>query len=151
MSVESRVFVSLGANLGNCHKTFAQARDEIAKLPGTRITGSSQERTTAPVGVTDQPEFLNQVVRLETELEPGELMNSLLAIERSLGRVRAGRWGPRTIDLDILFYGSLQLVTPELAVPHPELRSRPFFLEMVAEIDSAFLGGWPEFNAPEGG
>ena len=150
MSVESKVFVSLGANLGRREASFERARQRIGSLPGTEITGESAERSTAPVGLTDQPEFLNQVVRLSTSLEPCELMDALLEIERSLGRVRSGRWGPRTIDLDILFYGRLRMDTPELRVPHPELKNRPFFLEMVAEIDGDYLSEWPEFSVGEG-
>jgi 2-amino-4-hydroxy-6-hydroxymethyldihydropteridine diphosphokinase len=147
VSIEPRVFVSLGANLGDCRRTFELARRAIAELPGTEISGFSAERETAPVGVVDQREFLNQVLKLSTNMEPVALLYALLDIERSLGRVRAERWGPRTIDLDILFYGPLRLESPVLTVPHPELGNRPFFLEMVAEIDSGFLGEWPEFSA----
>jgi 2-amino-4-hydroxy-6-hydroxymethyldihydropteridine diphosphokinase len=129
--------------------TFELARQGIDSLSGTEITAVSRATRTEPVGLTDQPEFLNQVVRLATSLAPQKLMNSLLEVERSLGRVRAERWGPRTIDLDILFYGHLVLDTPELKVPHPELRNRPFFLDMVAEIDRDFLAGWPEYSAGE--
>jgi len=89
---------------------------------------------TEPVGRTDQPRFLNAVAELETTLPPAELLERLLGVERDLGRVRSERWGPRTIDLDLLLYGDLELRTRLLTIPHPELHRRRFVLEGLAEL-----------------
>jgi 2-amino-4-hydroxy-6-hydroxymethyldihydropteridine diphosphokinase len=89
---------------------------------------------TEPVGRTDQPRFLNAVAELETTLPPAELLEHLLGVERLLGRVRVERWGPRTIDLDLLLYGDLALKTRFLSVPHPELHRRRFVLDGLAEL-----------------
>ncbi len=138
-SLEERVFVSLGANLGDRGKSLERAARELADLPGTAVTGRSMVRETAPVDFLDQPDFLNQVLRLSTALEPEELLKRLLAIERGMGRVRELPKGPRLIDLDILFYGGRVLAGGRLVLPHPQVWNRPFFLEMIAEIDPEFL------------
>lgn len=91
---------------------------------------------TDPVGRTDQPRFLNAVAQIDTDLSAPDLLRRLLDIERELGRVRVERWGPRTIDLDLLLYGDLRLSTPTLTVPHPELTRRRFVLEGLAELDA---------------
>jgi 2-amino-4-hydroxy-6-hydroxymethyldihydropteridine diphosphokinase len=102
-------------------------------------------RETDPVGVVEQPRFLNGAVALDTELRPRELLALLLAVERRLGRVRAGsRWGPRTIDLDLLVYGNEVVDEPGLSVPHPRLAERRFALEPLAELD-------PELVVPGSG
>jgi len=89
---------------------------------------------TEPVGITDQPRFLNAVAEIETDLEPKALLSRLLSIENDLGRVRVERWGPRTIDLDLLLYGDTQVSSDALSVPHPELHRRRFVLEGLAEL-----------------
>jgi 2-amino-4-hydroxy-6-hydroxymethyldihydropteridine diphosphokinase len=150
LSSSQQVFVSLGSNLGDKHANLENARTKIAGLEQTRIAAAGAERLTAPVGVIEQPEFLNQVLRLTTGLDPGKLLDGLLEIENELGRVRDRRWGPRLIDLDILFYGMLRLDTPRLKLPHPQVWRRPFFLEMVAELDSLFLEQWEEFSREDG-
>ncbi len=150
MSRETNVFLSLGANLGDKPANLARARQEITNLELTAVEAASVQRLTQPVGLSGQPEFLNQVLRISTALEPLELLNSLLEIEITLGRVRLERWGPRVIDIDILFYGLRRIDSDQLVLPHPELRNRPFFLEMVTEIDSRFLCGWEEFGGEEG-
>lgn len=150
MSVCDQVFVSLGSNLGDRRANLENARRKIEELEGTSIKDSSAERITEPVDVTDQPEFLNQVLRLATSLQPRELLDALLGIESGMGRVRTVRRGPRTIDLDILFYGYLRIDTPVLAVPHPQVWRRPFFLEMVAGLDRAFLAGWKDAGGEKG-
>ncbi|MBA3476091.1 MAG: 2-amino-4-hydroxy-6-hydroxymethyldihydropteridine diphosphokinase [Actinobacteria bacterium] len=127
-------YVGLGSNLGDREATLRAA---IAALPG--VVAVSELRETDPVGVTDQPAFLNGAVALETELPARELLDSLLAVERKLGRERRERWGPRTIDLDLLLYGSETIDEPGLTVPHPRLHERRFALEPLAELDSELL------------
>jgi 2-amino-4-hydroxy-6-hydroxymethyldihydropteridine diphosphokinase len=124
-------YVGLGANLGDREATI---RSAVAELPG--LVAVSTLRETDPVGVTEQPKFLNGVAALETELTPRELLDVLLAVERKLGRERRERWGPRTIDLDLLLYGDRTLDEPGLAVPHPRLHERRFVLEPLAELDA---------------
>ena len=123
-------YVGLGSNLGDREATIRRA---IAALPG--VVAVSALRETDPVGVTEQPAFLNGAVALETELSPRELLDSLLAVERDLGRERRERWGPRTIDLDLLLYGGETVDEPGLTVPHPSLHERRFALEPLAELD----------------
>jgi len=122
-------YVSLGSNLGDREATIRAA---VAALPG--VVAMSELRETEPVGLVDQPPFLNGVARLETELSARELLEALLAVERQLGRERRERWGPRTIDLDLLLYGSEMLEEPGLTVPHPRLHERRFALEPLAEL-----------------
>ncbi len=149
MNRETDVYLSLGANLGDRQASLEDARREIGRLERTELEAASGQRITEPVGLTDQPEFLNQVLRLSTGLEPLELLERLLEIERAMGRVRTERWGPRVIDIDILFYGMRRIDSQQLVLPHPEVWNRPFFLEMVAGIDSRFLDGWEEYGREE--
>jgi 2-amino-4-hydroxy-6-hydroxymethyldihydropteridine diphosphokinase len=149
MTVQKDVYISLGSNLGDTAANLRRARDEVAGLAFTEIEAASDERITGPVGVTDQPAFRNQVLRLRTSLAPEQLLEQLLEIENRMGRVRKERWGPRTIDLDILFFGTRRLDTPRLKIPHPELGNRRFFLKMVAEIEPAFLESWGELSPRE--
>ena len=123
-------YVGLGSNLGDREKTI---RGAIAALQG--VVAVSELRETDPIGVTAQPAFLNGAARLETELLPRELLETLLEIERGLGRERLERWGPRTIDLDLLLYGDEIVDEPGLTVPHPHLHERRFALEPLAELD----------------
>lgn len=122
-------YIGLGANLGEREETIRAA---VAKLPG--VVAVSPLRETDPVGVTDQPRFLNGVAALETELAPRELLDVLLAIERRLGRERRERWGPRTIDLDLLLYGDEVIDEDGLKIPHPRLHERRFVLEPLADL-----------------
>ncbi len=122
-------YVGLGANLGDREAAIRRA---VELLGAGRL---STLRETEPWGYADQPRFLNAVAELETEEEPRALLERLLAIERELGRLRAGpRYGPRTIDLDLLLYGDLELDEPGLTVPHPLLHEREFVLEPLAEL-----------------
>ena len=122
-------YVGLGANLGDREESIRSAAE---LLGASRI---STIRETEPWGYADQPRFLNAVVELETDLPPRELLDRLLEVERALGRTRLGpRFGPRTIDLDLLVYGELQLEEPGLTVPHPRLHERLFVLEPLAEL-----------------
>ena len=132
----TRAFVGVGANLGERRETIEAA---VALLPG--VVAVSELRETAPVGVTDQPAFLNGAVAIETELSPRELLDVLLDVERRLGRERRERWGPRTIDLDLLVYGDETIDEPGLMVPHPRLHERRFALEPLLDLD-------PELELP---
>ncbi len=122
-------YVGLGANLGDREGTIRAA---VADLPD--VVAVSLLRETDPVGVTDQPRFLNGVAALETELTPRELLDVLLAVERRLGRERRERWGPRTIDLDLLLYGDEVIDEDGLTIPHPRLHERRFVLEPLADL-----------------
>jgi 2-amino-4-hydroxy-6-hydroxymethyldihydropteridine diphosphokinase len=135
----TRAFVGLGSNLGDREDFIGRAVDRIAALPETRVIARSAWRETEPVGIRDQPPFLNGVVELQTELGPRELLASLLEIERQLGRERSGvpRGGPRTIDLDLLVYDDLELDERDLTVPHPRIAERRFALEPLADLDRA--------------
>lgn len=128
-------YVGLGANLGPREITLLRAVDLLGATEGVDVLAVSQLRETEPVGVADQPPFLNGAVRIETSLEPRALLDCLLAIERSLGRVRGERWGPRTLDLDLLVYGRESVDEPGLRVPHPRLHERRFALAPLAELD----------------
>jgi 2-amino-4-hydroxy-6-hydroxymethyldihydropteridine diphosphokinase len=134
-------YVGLGANIGPREVTLLRAVDLLAEADGMDVVAVSQLRETEPVGVVDQPRFLNGVVQVETSLSPRALLDLLLEIEASLGRVRGERWGPRTVDLDLLVYGNERIDVPGLRVPHPHLHERAFVLEPLAELA-------PELDVP---
>jgi 2-amino-4-hydroxy-6-hydroxymethyldihydropteridine diphosphokinase len=121
-------YVGLGSNLGDRRATLESA---LARLRPRRASAIVE---TDPWGRADQPAFLNAVAELETEQAPEELLGSLLALEREHGRVRRERWGPRTLDLDLLLYGDRIVRTPALEIPHPRLAERRFVLEGLAEL-----------------
>jgi len=126
----------VGANLGDREETLRRALELLAAEPGVELRAVSTFRETDPVGYLDQPRFLNGAAELETTLSPRELLDRLLAVERALGRERTGtRFGPRTIDLDLLLYGDESIDAPGLHVPHPRLHERRFALEPLAELD----------------
>ena len=131
----TRAFIGLGSNLGDREATIRRA----AKLIGAARLSSTRE--TEPWGYEDQPLFINAVAELETDLEPRELLELLLRVEQELGRVREGspRYGPRTIDLDLLLYGGLTVDEPGLTVPHPHLHERRFVLEPLVELDPGLV------------
>jgi 2-amino-4-hydroxy-6-hydroxymethyldihydropteridine diphosphokinase len=130
-----RVYVALGSNVGDREAHLAHARARLAVLPRTRLVATSAVEETAPLGPVPQGPYLNQMALLETDLAPAELLRHLHAIERERGRARAVRWGPRTLDLDIVRFGDRQLHEPELIIPHPELHRRDFWLREIAELD----------------
>jgi 2-amino-4-hydroxy-6-hydroxymethyldihydropteridine diphosphokinase len=130
-----KAFIGLGSNLGEREAQLRAALDAIAQLPGTQLVRVSSLYDTEPVGETEQPNFLNAVAQVDTELTARQLLWNLLLIERRLGRIRTRRWGPRTIDLDLLLYGSLVVDEPDLKVPHPELTRRSFVLVPLVELD----------------
>jgi len=131
---EERVFVALGSNLGDREAHLAAARAALALLPGTRLVAASAIEETTPLAGMAQPPYLNQMVLLDTELEPHLLLGALQAIERARGRVRAAPWGPRTLDLDIVAYGDRRIHDPDLVIPHPELPRRDFWQRELSEL-----------------
>ena len=132
-----RAYIGLGANLGDREATLRRAIELLGAEPGIKVVAVSTLRETDPVGYLDQPRFLNGAAGLETKLEPRELMERLLAVERALGRDRSGpRYGPRTVDLDLLLYGEETADEPGLTLPHPRLHERRFVLEPLVELDA---------------
>jgi len=127
-------YLGLGANLGDRRASIKTALRKLAVQPTIRLARVSSLYETAPVGVTDQPFFLNLVAAVRTSLSPQALLDILLHIENQMGRVRTERWGPRVIDIDLLLYGGEQIALPGLTVPHPRLRERSFALIPLAEI-----------------
>ena len=136
MAAPERAYIALGSNLGDRAEHLAAARAELAALPGTRLVAASAVEETAPLAGMDQPSYLNQMVLLETTLEPRALLAACQAIERSRGRVRSGRWGARTLDLDIVRYGGRRIADPDLIIPHPELPNRDFWKREMAELEA---------------
>jgi 2-amino-4-hydroxy-6-hydroxymethyldihydropteridine diphosphokinase len=132
------VYIGLGANLGNREATITRALELLAADGDIEVVAVSSLRETDPVGYEDQPKFLNGAAALRTELPPRRLLERLLEVERRLGRDRSTgpRFGPRTIDLDLLLYGSAEIEEPTLSVPHPRLAERRFVLEPLAELDT---------------
>ena len=122
-------YVALGSNLGDSRRYLAQAIEAMERLPQTRVTGRSRLYRTPPWGVLDQPPFVNAAARLDTGLPPLELLDALLGIERAAGRLREGeRWGPRTLDLDLLHVDGVRSDDPRLILPHPRIAERSFVL-----------------------
>jgi 2-amino-4-hydroxy-6-hydroxymethyldihydropteridine diphosphokinase len=126
----------LGSNLGDREAHLSAARAALASLPNTTILAASSIEETAPLGGRRQPAYLNQMVLIETRLEPRALLHALQAIESEEGRVRSERWGSRTLDLDIVRFGERQLAEPDLIIPHPELSNRDFWRRELAEIEA---------------
>ncbi len=125
----TEAFIALGSNLGDARAQVAGAFEALARLPGTRLLARSPMYLTPPWGVLDQPPFINAVAHMDTLLAPHELLDALLAIERAAGRVRDGeRWGPRTLDLDVLHMDGVLLADEHLSLPHPRIRERAFVL-----------------------
>jgi 2-amino-4-hydroxy-6-hydroxymethyldihydropteridine diphosphokinase len=127
-------YIALGSNIGDREGYLSRARKALAALPQTRIIGESTIEETAPLGDVVQPAYLNQMVAVETALEPHELLSHLQRIEASEGRVRDVRWGPRTLDLDIVCFERQSVNDSTLNVPHPELVNRPFWQRELAEL-----------------
>lgn len=140
-----RAYVGLGANLGDREGSLRRALELLGAEPGIEVTAVSAFRETDPVGYLDQPRFLNGACAVETDLPPRALLERLLAVEQALGRARQqeDRWGPRTIDLDLLLYGEVTVDEPGLTVPHPRLTERSFALEPLLELD-------PDLHLPDG-
>ena len=133
-------YIALGSNLGQREVFLAQARGAIAALPGTRVLGQTEVEETAPFGPVAQGPFLNQMIVIETELSPAELLTELHRIEAEAGRARRARWGPRTLDLDIVLFENQAVNEEGLRVPHPELPNRDFWLSELATLRSSRVG-----------
>jgi len=132
--VSKSAFVGIGSNLGDREGNLRQAVELLSAEDGIDVVAVSEIRETDPVGPVEQGPFLNGAVRIETDLAPRELLERLLAVEERLGRVRRERWGPRTIDLDLLLYGDDVVDEPGLTVPHPRLHERRFALEPLSDL-----------------
>lgn len=131
-----RAYVALGSNLGDRDSHLRAARAALSRLPETDLVAESAIEETPPLGGMNQPPYLNQMVALETGLDPRALLHALQAIERQAGRVRGEHWGSRTLDLDIVRYGEQRVAEPDLIIPHPELPNRDFWLRELAELQS---------------
>lgn len=133
-------YVALGANLGDPAATVKAAFAALANLPESRVVHCSSLYRTAPVGMTEQPEFVNAVAELETTLAPEAVLEALLDIEKRFGRIRAERNGPRTLDLDLLLHGAERRDSAQLTLPHPRLWARAFVLLPLLEL----MAAWPQ-------
>jgi 2-amino-4-hydroxy-6-hydroxymethyldihydropteridine diphosphokinase len=131
----SRAYIGLGANIGNPQASIHRAVELLSQTPQVRLVALSTLRETEPVGIVDQPRFLNGAAAVDTELSARALLDRLLEIEQELGRKRTTRNGPRTIDLDLLLYDQVQMKLPGLELPHPRLHIRCFALVPLAELD----------------
>lgn len=132
------VFLLLGSNEGNRQLYLQQAAGKIAQQVGKVVKASAVYETQA-WGKTDEADYLNQVLMLQTDLQPRIVLDTILQIEQKLGRKREVKWGARTIDIDILFYNDEVINEPDLIIPHPELQNRRFTLEPLAEIAPNFV------------
>ena len=135
----TRAYVGLGSNLGDREETLLAAVEALRAEPGVEVVALSGLIETEPVGVLDQPRFVNGVVALDTTLPARALLELLLDVERRFGRTREGvpAQGPRTLDLDLLLYGDDEIDEPGLQIPHPRMHERPFVLEPLAEVQAA--------------
>ena len=139
-SFKHRAYVALGSNLQDPVAMVCAGIDALAHLPGACMDRRSSLYRSAPVGMTEQADFINAVCRLQTNLDPHALLRDMLVIEARHGRVRGGpKWGPRTLDLDLLLYDEITLTTPTLVLPHPGLHERAFVLYPLAEIEPALF------------
>jgi 2-amino-4-hydroxy-6-hydroxymethyldihydropteridine diphosphokinase len=127
-------YIGLGSNLNDPVGQVRRALGGIAELPESRLAAASRLYRSPPMGPVDQPDFINAVAALETQLAPADLLHALQGIEQAFGRVRLRRWGERIIDLDLLLYDNLRLDAPELVLPHPGMGERAFVLRPLADI-----------------
>ena len=138
MNPRERVYVALGTNLGDREGYLARARAALGKLPLTTLLGVSAVEETDPVGPPGQGRYLNQMAVLETSLDPGRFLRLLQKIEDENGRTRGEKWGPRTLDLDIVRFGTRRLRDPDLKVPHPGLPNRDWWHREMEELDTKY-------------
>ena len=141
MTMPVRACIGLGGNVGDAAATLRAAFDALERLPGTHLLARSRFYRTPAWGNEAQPDFVNAAALLDTTLEPQALLDALLSVERAFGRERRERWGPRTLDLDLLLYGDEVIDVPGLRVPHPHLHERAFVLRPLADIA-------PQANVP---
>jgi 2-amino-4-hydroxy-6-hydroxymethyldihydropteridine diphosphokinase len=137
-----RAYIALGSNLGDRAAHLDRARVAISLLPTTRLEALSSIEETAPLGAMAQPPYLNQMIAVRTRIAPRALLHALHGIESALGRVRAARWAPRTIDLDLVRYGDHRVADVALTLPHPGLPRRDFWQRELRELD-IMLDGQP--------
>ena len=130
----AKVFLGIGSNLGDRWANLERAVELLGARPQIEVLRISSFYETAPVGCTEQPDFLNAVALVETSLKPRELLQAILGIENQMGRLRTIRWGPRVIDIDILLYDGEQMDEEDLCIPHPRMMERGFVLRPLAEI-----------------
>jgi 2-amino-4-hydroxy-6-hydroxymethyldihydropteridine diphosphokinase len=135
--VRDVAYIALGSNLGQREVFLAEALRAISALAATRVLGHTDAEETAPIGPVAQGPFLNQMIAIETDLSPQDLLAELKRIETDAGRVRTARWGPRTLDLDIVLFEKQSVREPGLTVPHPELSNRDFWLRELAALRSS--------------
>jgi len=139
-----RAYIGLGSNLDDPEGQLHRAVKALREIPNSRLTAVSPFYRSRPMGPAEQPDYVNAVAMLDTRLEPLALLDALQAIEQQQGRVRTGeRWGPRTLDLDLLLYGTEVIEMPRLSVPHPGLKERNFVLQPLADLA-------PELILPDG-
>ncbi len=138
-----KAYIGLGSNMGEREDNINRAIDALDSTDGIDVAKMSSIYETEPVGYLDQPDFLNAVVEIDTDLAPKELLARTKSIEKQLRRRRGIRWGPRTIDLDILLFDNLEMSETDLKLPHPEVRNRAFVLVPLAELA-------PEYELPDG-
>jgi 2-amino-4-hydroxy-6-hydroxymethyldihydropteridine diphosphokinase len=134
-----RAFLGLGSNLGDRLTYLRSAVEAIRKLDGVELLGASSVYETEPVGPKEQPVFYNMAVTVRTSLDPDALFRSVKSIEKDLGRKETIRWGPREIDIDLLYFGSAVISRPDFHVPHQEIVNRNFVLVPLAELDDSFV------------
>ena len=135
----SNIFIALGSNLGNPKEMVKNGILSIKNIGGVRILSESSLYETPPVGILNQPNFINAVVKIDSNLSPYELLNKLLKIENTAGRIRVNKNGPRTLDLDILLFDNLILNEKKLTIPHPRMHERLFVLMPLKDIDEAIV------------
>ena len=128
-------YIGIGSNIGDKVHQCEKAISEILKVDRHRLLAKSSLFKTQPIGYTSQDWFVNGVIKIETDLKAPDLLRTLKTIESQLGRIETFRWGPRTIDLDILFFDDIEIHTEELQIPHPLIQDRQFVLIPLAEID----------------
>lgn len=133
--MDNIAYLSIGSNMGNRLKAFQRAIQLLDKINAIRVVASSSIYETDPVGYTNQACFLNAVIKISTSLQPEDLLQTCLLIEKKLGRKREIRWGPRTLDLDILLYNQENIETESLIVPHPRIQERAFVIIPLMELD----------------
>lgn len=136
-------YIAIGSNIGDRQKALEDALNQIEK-EGIKVTRVSSFYETPPYGYTDQPPFLNGAIEVQTTLSARELLKTLLSIEKDLGRVRQFKWGPRTIDLDIIFFNNEVYNEPDLIIPHPDMQNRSFVLTPLNDICPTYLH--PQLN-----
>jgi len=137
--IQKNIFLGLGSNVGDQLVNLESAIEKLNELPGTTVLACSSVYESAPVGYLAQNDFLNMVARVSTKFSPEQFFKNTLKIEHDLGRTRKIRWGPRTVDIDILYWGNSVICSDSLKIPHPEAANRRFVLLPLYEIAPDFL------------